>query len=296
MISETRLEKVFNVVNVFMMALFTLIVITPLVYIVMNSFVSLEESLRNPYLIIPSEFDIMAYKIIFTSSNDIINGYKITLFRVIVGTSLNLIFTYFISYTLSKSDLPGIKLLTTFIFIPMVFYGGIIPNYIIVKSTGLSNSIWVYIVPTLVSVFNILLLRNFILEIPASLLESAEIDGASETVKLFYIVVPLSLPALATIGLYYAVAQWNNWFDAFLYISDSEKFPIQLVLRNILYSGQVTFTSNQGSALAEMQKHRPPARTLQNAAVVVTTVPIVLVYPFLQKYFIKGLTAGAVKG
>jgi ABC-type glycerol-3-phosphate transport system permease component len=176
----------------------------------------------------------------------------------------------------------------------MLFGGGLIPTYIVIRNTGLINSFWVYIIPGIMSVWNMLLIRNFIMGIPDSLFESARMDGAGELTTIFRIVLPLSTAALVTIGLFYAVGHWNSWWDAYLYTSKAELQPIQMVLRNILARASLTVKDAQSAAvLADL---KAPTRSIQNAAVVVTTLPILLIYPFLQKYFVKGVMVGAVKG
>jgi putative aldouronate transport system permease protein len=238
--------------------------------------------------------DYTAYKTLFKASSILLSGFQITLFRVVVGTALNLLFTYFVAYALAKRDLVGKSILTFFFFFTMLFGGGLIPTYILIKNLGLINNIWVYILPGLVSVWNMLLLRNFIMTIPESLSESADIDGAGDLVIIFRIILPLTIPALITVGLFYAVAHWNSWWDAYLYVSKPGLAPVQLVLRNILARANITVNAITGGiSSTEIQ---PPSRSIQNAAVVITTVPIVCVYPFLQKHFIKGVLVGAVKG
>jgi putative aldouronate transport system permease protein len=156
------------------------------------------------------------------------------------------------------------------------------------------NNVWVYILPQIISVWNTLLIRNFIMNIPESLEESAEIDGANVIHIIFSIILPLSIPALVTIGLFYAVGHWNSWWDAFIFVSDVRKQPIQLVLRNILASAEMRINAITGSI--DATEIKPPSRAIQSATIVVTTVPIVIIYPFIQKYFIKGIMIGAVKG
>lgn len=297
MVRETGKDRIFNIFNILFMIAFTLVVIIPLLYIVANSFVSLEESARRSIIIIPEKLDLTAYKLMLFGSKDIINGYTITLYRAIVGTSLNMLFSCFVAYTLSRRDLPFRNGITMYLFITMLFSGGLIPYYVVARATGMQNNILVYIVPGLVSVWNVLLLRNFMMEIPESINESAEIDGANQVYILFKLIIPLSVPSLVTVALFYAVAHWNSWFDAYLFMTDSKKFPLQLILRNILIESQLNMSDMKGSQIEEiLSKNRPTVRSVQNAAVVVSTLPIVCVYPFIQKYFVKGIMMGSVKG
>lgn len=294
MVKRSVGEKIFNSLNIFIMLLALAAVLLPLLSVVSTSLVSAQEIARKPFVLFPEKIDFTAYTTIFMGTRIILDGYKITVMRVIIGTGLNLTFTYFVAYALAKKDLPGRSALTMFFFFTMLFSGGLIPYYIIIKSTGLMDRFWVYIIPGIISVWNTLLVRNFIMQIPESINESAEIDGANDIQKIFRIVLPLSIPALATIGLFYAVAHWNSWWDAYLFVKTPQKQPIQLVLRNILAQAEVRLNSITGKI--EASEIKAPARSIQNAAVVVTTIPVVLIYPFLQKYFIKGIMIGAVKG
>lgn len=287
-------ESVFGVFNAVFLCLLVLVVLLPLVSVVSTSFVSEREIVRRPVMLFPKEPDLTAYRMIFRKGALLFDAYKVTIFRVVVGTVLNLVFTYFVGYALSRKDLPGRTPLTLFFFFTMMFGGGLIPYYIVVKSLGLLNRVWVYVIPGLISVWNVLLMRNFIMNIPVSLIEAAEIDGASQLTIIARLVFPLSLPAMATIGLFYAVGHWNAWWDAYLFVSQPKKQPVQLFLRNIL--AQVTVQMDQMTQRVTIDEVRPPARSIQNAVVVVSTVPIVILYPFLQKYFIKGIMIGSVKG
>jgi putative aldouronate transport system permease protein len=294
MMRRTAGEKAFNLLNVTLLVLLVVAVLVPLLSVVSTSFVSNQELARRSVVIFPDTPDLTAYKIIFRKGGLLFDAYKITLFRVVVGTAVNMAFTYFVGYALSRKDLPGRTGLTLFYFFTMMFGGGLIPYYIVVKSLGLINSIWVYILPGIISVWNMLLMRNFIMNIPVSLTDAAEIDGASQFTVISRIVLPLSLPALVTIGLFYAVGHWNAWWDAYLFVSVPKKQPMQLFLRNVL--AQVLVSISSITAQVSMNEQQPPPRSVQNAVVVVSTVPIVVVYPFLQKYFIKGIMIGSVKG
>ena len=297
MIKESGKEKLFDIFNISYMIIFLLVIVVPLLYIVVNSFVSLEESSRRAVIIIPEKLDLTAYNLILFGSTDIISGYTITLFRTIVGVSLNMLFSCFVAYILSRRDLPFRNIITMYLFITIMFGGGLIPYYVVAIATGMQNNIWVYIIPGLISVWNVLLLRNFMMEIPESINESAEIDGANQVYILFKLIIPLSVPSLVTIALFYAVGHWNSWFDAYLFMTDANKFPVQLILRNILITAQLNMSDLKGSQLEEMMRNaRPSERSIQNAAVVVSTLPIVCVYPFIQKYFVKGIMVGSVKG
>jgi putative aldouronate transport system permease protein len=276
------------------MMLLAIVVLIPIFSVVSLSLASAAETAQNRTMLFPKKANFAAYKTLFEASSIIINGYKVTLFRVVVGTAINLLASYFVGYALARRDLPGRAGITFYFFFTMLFGGGLIPTYIVVKNTGLINSIWVFIIPGIISVWNMLLIRNFIMGIPDSLFESARMDGAGELVTIFRIVLPLSTAALVTIGLFYAVGHWNAWWDAYLYTSKPELQPVQMVLRNIL--ARANLTVNEAAAASVLAEGKAPSRAIQNATVVITTLPILVLYPFLQKYFVKGVMVGAVKG
>ena len=290
---KTMEDRIIETIVYIVLTILMLIVVFPMISVVSTSLVSALEIARRRLVIWPEMIDLTAYKSLFSEGSIILNGFRITIFRIVIGTSLNLIFTYFVSFALANRKLPGRGAITFFFFFTMLFGGGLIPYYIVVRSTGLINNFWVFIIPGLMSVWNMLLIRNFIMAVPESIFESAEIDGAMELQIIFIIVLPLSIPALVTIGLFYAVGHWNSWWDAYLFTSKPDLAPIQLVLRDILARANITVNALSAKAASEI---KPPSRAIQNAAVIVTTVPIVLIYPFLQRYFIKGVMVGAVKG
>lgn len=286
----SRGDRIFEFFNYLFLTLLTLAFIVPLLFVLSSSFVSAAEQVRRgTFILIPQEFDFAAYQRIF-SSRTIWTAYGVTLFRVIVGVAFNLFFTATFAYVLSKKGLPGRNILTLFIFIPLVFGGGLIPTFLTVDAVGLRNSVWALIIPSLVNPFWLLIMRNFFMTIPAELEEAATIDGASPLTVLFRIVLPLSMPILATIGLFYAVFHWNAWFDAAIYIDSVSKQPVQLLLRNVLQSGVIM---DQVAGATDVQ---PPSSALKAALTVITALPILCVYPFLQRYFVKGVLIGGVKG
>ena len=292
---ENSSDRIFRFCISALMLLVLAATLLPLLNVVSTSLVSAEELGRKRFILLPDTVDFGAYRTLFSKSSMLLDAYAVTLFRVAVGTLLSLLTTYGLAYGLATRNLPGRTGITLFVFITMLFNGGMIPYYITIRSLGLMNSIWVYIYPMMISAWNAMLLRNFIMNIPDSLNESAELDGANEAVILFRIIFPLSLPAMATIGLFYAVGQWNSWWDAYLFVSDSNKQPVQLLLRNILSSSTVNLSKGSASARG-ISGVSAPTRSIQTAAVIVSTVPVLFVYPFLQKYFVKGVMVGSVKG
>ena len=225
---------------------------------------------------------------------NIVRAYSNTLFRVFVGTGLNLVVTISLAYGLSKDNLKGKTVITGFVFFTMLFSGGLIPTFILVKGLGLIDSRWAMVLPCLVNTWNLLIMRNFFYAIPKSLEEAAVIDGANDIQILTKVVLPLSKASIATIGLFYAVSHWNAWFDAMLYINKTPLLPMQNILRNI-----ITAASSIGDLGAEAYNSLdvvPPSQSIRAATIVITTLPILVVYPFVQKYFVKGVMVGSVKG
>ncbi|MBY3620987.1 carbohydrate ABC transporter permease [Acinetobacter sp. CUI P1] len=289
MINLTVGEKVWQAVVYFILILLALLCLLPFLYVVAVSVTPESEVLRRGIVIIPESFTFLAYKEVFIS-HGIGQAYKITLFRTIVGTVLNVFFTVIAAYPLSKKYLPGRSPFLLFIVFTMMFGGGLIPTYLLIRSLGLLNSPWVLIIPQLISAFNLVIIKGFFEQLPAEIEESARVDGASELQSLWRIILPLSLPVLSTISLFYAVGHWNSYFDAIVYINDSNLMPLQVILRNIL----LNVATQSADSLANTGAVSTFA--IQMAAVVVTTVPILIVYPFMQKHFTKGVLLGSVKG
>ena len=215
-----------------------------------------------------------------------------TIMRTLIGTTLNIAVTTLLAYPLSKQYYPPRKALTALIVFTMWFSGGLIPSFLLNKSLGLLNNFWVYILPSMVNAFNLIVMRNFFSQIPDSLEESAKLDGANDLRVFFSIYLPLSTAAIATITLFYAVYHWNSWFDSMLYMNRKEMWTMQYTLRQLIDSATVTDITVVGSAMDFI----PPAETVRMATIVIATVPILCVYPFLQKYFVKGMLVGSVKG
>ncbi|WP_214626217.1 carbohydrate ABC transporter permease [Paenibacillus agaridevorans] len=246
---------------------------------------------RYGFHLFPTKLDFSGYERVFNYSV-IWTSYGNTIVRTLLGTVITLILTFLGAYPLSKRSLPNRKLWTGVIVLTMFFSGGLIPSYLLIKNIGLMNSVWALVLPGAVSAFMLLIVRNFIAALPESLEESAKIDGANEIVVLFRIVLPLSLPIIATVGLYSGVGHWNAWFDSMIYIQDESKQVLQMILRRILLEGQdVASESGSGSHAAVVN-----SETVKMAALIVSILPILLVYPFLQKYFVKGTLMGSVKG
>lgn len=291
-IKPTTSERIFDAANIVFLIFLSLMFVIPFLAVLSTSFISAEESMRRgAFVLIPERLDFAAYDVLLNRGKIILNAYQVTIFRVIVGTILNLLFTSMLAYGLARRSLPGQNALVLFIFLTMIFQGGLIPNYMLMDTLGLKDTLWVLILPSLISAWNLFILRNFFMGLPEELEESAVIDGATPLLILFKIVIPLSMPAMATIGLFYAVHHWNDWFGASIYMNDVNKMPVQVIMRNILLTG-----ITQNEAQLEYVSNPPPAATLKSAVIIISTLPILFAYPFLQKYFVKGVMVGSIKG
>jgi len=281
----------FDVFNYFFMAFLALIFIIPFWSTIVTSVVSNAERVRRGmFIFYPEKFDWSAYNAILKRGSEIYSGYRITLFRTLFGTVCSMFVTVLMSYGLSKRDLPGRNMITFLVYFTMLFSGGLVPTFLIVKFTGLYNNLLAYIIPGLVSAWNMLLMRNFFMQVPDDLEEASIIDGASPPTVLFRIVLPLSVPSLVTIALFYAVGQWNAWFDAVIYINDRNKLPLQTILRNLIVASRIELITDM------FTEAPPPLESVKGATIIVSTLPIMLLYPFLQKYFVKGVMIGSLKG
>lgn len=237
----------------------------------------------------PKGFQLDTYNLVF-KNRMILVGYKNTIFYVVVGTSINLILTIFGAYALSRNDVPGKNAIMMIIIFTMFFRGGMIPEFLINKSLGIYDNRLAVILPYAISVYNLIIMRTFFQNIPVSLEESAKIDGANDFTILFKIMIPLAIPSIAVVGLYYGVEHWNSYMRSLIYLRNRELFPLQIILREILLQ-------NQNEALQSATDTTfAYAENLKYATIVVATVPILCVYPFLQKFFVKGVMIGAVKG
>lgn len=287
-------DRIFDTANIIVLGIIAIITLFPLYYVFVVSFTDPAEYIQKQgYILFPEKWTLDSYKYLLSTSAfqsaTMISGFLAT-----VGTALSLVITAALAYGLSRKRLQGRRLIMLLILITLLFSPGLIPPYLLVRDLGLINSVWSLILPVLTSGWYVILMKSFFDSIPVELEESAIIDGSTDIGVFFRIVLPLSLPALAAFGLFYAVAYWNTFFSAVLYINDHAKWPLQLVLRNMLIDSS---TQAGGSAAAEMMAEQNiPTETLKMAAVVIATLPILCVYPFLQKHFAKGVMLGSVKG
>jgi len=287
-------SRIFDIANYLIVTLIALTTIFPFIYIIGASFATEYEIATRPMFIIPQDVTTAAYEFIF-SSNKILRGFGNSLFITVCGTAINLFFTVTMAYALSKSRLRGRNFFLNMVIVSMFFSGGMIPGYIVVANIlNLKNTYWSVLLPGAISAYNMMIVKNFFQGIPQELEESAAMDGCTDIGVLLRIVLPLSLPVLATFGLFYAVGHWNAYFGAMIYMKTAkEKWPLQVLLREliILSNGTAGDMNNLDPEFVQ-----PPEQSVKMAVIVVSTVPIMCVYPFLQKYFVKGVMVGALKG
>lgn len=287
-------NKIFNVNTLILLfvVVIAILCLVPMVLMLMISFTDEAEIVRNGYSLIPQAFSLEAYKMLFENGKQMLNSYGITILVTVVGTIAATLITGMASFAISNPWVKNRDKLSMYFFIPMVFSGGMVPWYMINKAIGLTDNLFALIIPTLIfNPFNMYLVRNYMKELPVSLLESAKLDGANDMVIAFRIYFPLSLPILATIALFYSIGYWNDWWNAIMLVSDIDLYPVQYFLLK-LKSDSTMLSHMQrigGSALQ-------PSESLQMATGIITIGPIILVYPFLQRYFVKGLIVGSVKG
>ena len=287
-------SRIFDIANYLIVTLVALTTIFPFIYIIGASFATEYEIATRPLFIIPQNASTAAYEYIF-SSNKILRGFGNSIFITVCGTAINLFFTVTMAYALSKTRLRGRNFFLNMVIISMFFSGGMIPGYIVIANIlNLKNTYWSVLLPGAISAYNMMIVKNFFQGIPQELEESASMDGCTDIGVLLRIVLPLSLPVLATFGLFYAVGHWNAYFGAMIYMKTAkEKWPLQVLLREliILSSGTAGDMNNLDPEFIQ-----PPEQSVKMAVIVVSTVPIMMVYPFLQKYFVKGVMVGALKG
>ncbi|AEE95351.1 carbohydrate ABC transporter permease [Mahella australiensis] len=284
-------SNVFDIFNYAFLAFCAIITILPFIYVIAASFATDVEIAARPFFLFPKKPTLETYRYIFASES-IIHSLFVSIYVTVVGTLVNLFFTFTMAYPLSKSNIVGKNWIINGIIFCMLFSGGMIPTYIVIKSLHLLDTYWALWLPGAISPFNLFIVRNFFQQLPNELEEAAKIDGCSTIGIFLRIILPLSMPIIATFTLFYGVGHWNNFFGPLLYINDSNKWPLQVMLRNI-----VLLSSGIMSDLSQFDPNFvPPEESLKMGVIVVGTVPILLVYPFLQKYFVKGVLVGSLKG
>lgn len=297
MIKDTFSDKIFKVCNYIFLTIALLIVLYPIIFII-------SASISNPRFVNggemwlwPKGLNIEGYKMVFENKS-IWNGYKNTIIYTLVGTAINLFVTIPGAYALSRKDLVGRGFMMAILVVTMFISGGLIPSYLLIKNLGMINTIWALVIPGAASVYNVIVCRTFFqTSIPGELAESAKIDGASNFTLFTKIVVPLSAPIIAVMALFYGVGHWNSYFGAMIYLKDQDLYPLQLVLRQILVLQQMSGEMSMNSATAELLEHQATvADTVKYAVIIIATLPLIIIYPFMQRFFVKGVMIGSVKG
>lgn len=284
----------FKAVGYPLLCLFGLVCIIPFFLIIASSFTSESYIIKNGYVLWPQEFSTSAYELIFKNPAKILRAYGVTAFVTIVGTALSVFVNAVTGYVLQRKDFKWRNLFSFYFFFTTLFSGGLVPWYILcVKTLHLKNTIWALIIPTIVSVWNIILVKGFMGGIPGEITESAKIDGAGDFRIFVKLILPLSKPVVATIGLFTALAYWNDWYMCMLFIDKKELFDLQYLLYQLMGSIKALREIASQSAISVSSM---PIESTKMALTIVATGPIILVYPFVQKYFVKGLTLGSVKG
>lgn len=287
-LGRTRMDVVFEALNYTFLAIIGLVTLYPFWEVFIVSISSYESYLSRNFHVITDRIDLSAYRFILQMPG-LWQSYRVTLFVTALGTTLSVTLTTLTGYVLSKDYIRGRRVIMFLIVFTMLFSGGLIPLYIVVRQTGLMNTPWALMIPQAILTFNLIIMRNFFFTMPDSLEESARMDGASDLTVLLRIVIPLSMPVMSTIALFYGVRLWNDFFGAVMYISDRGKWPLQLFLRAMLFDSEASLQSG-GDDPALL------GQPIKMATVTVAMVPIMAVYPFFQRYFVRGIMIGAVKG
>ena len=282
------------IVNYTLLGLALVIYLYPLIYIVSSSFSSVDAVVKGKVWLFPVDFSLDGYKAVFKSSK-IWTGYLNSFIYMIVGTAINLVVTLMAAYPLSRQDLKGRNAIMMFFTFTMIFSGGIVPTYLVVSKLKLINTIWAMVIPGALSVYFMIIAKTFFqTTIPVELQEAAEMEGCSTPKLIWYIILPLSKAIIAVLLLFYAIAHWNSYFDALLYLNTEDKQPLQIVLREILIRNEQNASMLRDAEL--MEKSEGLKQLLKYSLIVVSSLPVLCIYPFVQKYFVKGVMIGSVKG
>lgn len=284
---KTTQDRVFNGVVVLILGVVGAICLFPLLFVASASLTPFADILKNGgYVLIPSSITFSAYQELLKYAG-VVRAFGVTVTITVLGTLINMVLTTLMSYALSRKELPGRSLFLFMVVFTLLFSGGLIPLYLVVRATGLTNTIWAMIIPNAIWSFNVLVMKSFFENLPGELFEAARMDGSGEFRMLWQIVIPLSVPVMLTIGLFYGVGHWNEYFQGIMYITNTNLYPLQVVIDNILTQSQQSIENVDATV---------PTMTIQMAAVVIASLPIIVVYPFLQKHFTKGMLIGSIKG
>ncbi len=288
-------EKVFNVCNIIMMVFLSVITIYPFWNVFITSISPVGEANTFGLHLYTLHPTFEAYAKVMQNSYLLI-AYRNTIFRTVVGTALNVTLSCIVAYPLSKKYLPLRNLWTGLIVFTMFFSGGLIPTYLLVKDLGLLGTFWALLLPGAIGTYNMIIVRNYFQSLPPDIEESARIDGASEMRVLFQIVLPISVPIIATISLWYAVGHWNAWYDAMIYTSKDNLMVLQLLLRRMVIEGSSQYMESTTITASESSDYVMTPTAIKTTAIIIASAPIIAVYPFIQKYFMKGIMVGSLKG
>lgn len=295
-VSNTKISWV-GLLTHLLFTLITLSMIIPFILVISISFTDDRAILENGYQFIPPVFSTKAYNYIFQAPMLLLRAYGVTIFTTVVGTALSLLVTAMLGYVVSRRDFRYRNPVTFFIFFTMLFNGGLVPSYILITQyLKMGNTIWALIIPSLVSPFYIMIMKGFLSKMPFEIIESAKVDGARELLIFFRIVLPLSAPALATLGLFISFGFWNSWFNALLYIDNEKLVPLQLLLVRILQSIEFLTSNSEFVSQFGVDTSNLPTLSARMAMAILAGLPMVFIFPFFQKYFVQGLTVGSLKG
>ncbi|GIN56252.1 carbohydrate ABC transporter permease [Lederbergia ruris] len=291
---QTIGDRAFGIVNFLLLCLILVIVIYPLIFVLSASISNPELLLKGEIRLLPKEITFDGYAKVF-KNKDVMRGYLNTFIYTGVGTVINLMMTTAGAYALSRKNLYGRNVITALLIFTMFFSGGMIPTYLVIKELHMLNTIWAMVIPGAISVYNLIIMRTFFqTSIPNEIEEAAHIDGCSNLQTLFRIVLPLSTPIIAVMTLFYAVSHWNSFFDGLIYLTDRSKFPLQLILREILIQEDVA--DMDATMVESVVQQAMSVEGMKYALVVVANIPVLIMYPFVQKYFVKGVMIGSLKG
>ncbi|KAB8136772.1 carbohydrate ABC transporter permease [Gracilibacillus oryzae] len=286
-------DKMFTIFIYSILIVVACLMLYPLIYVLSASFSNPERTVLGEVWLLPKEFNIESYLTVF-QNEDVLIGYRNTIIYTVFGTAINILFTILIAYPLSRRDFYGKEVITGFIIFTMFFGGGMIPTYLLIKDLGMLDTIWAIVLPGAVSVYNVIIMRTFFQSIPDELREAASMDGCNNITLLVRIILPLSMPIIAVMALFHGVGHWNSYFDALIYLSDEDKFPLQLFLRQMLIQEDMSAMTSSGTDV--LAEHLLQIEGLKYAVVVVASLPMLIIYPFLQKFFVKGVMIGSLKG
>lgn len=292
-IQDTAGDRMFYRVNAILLMLLTLSVLYPIIYVLANSFSSPAAVSSGKVYLWPLDPSVEGYRRVLENPN-ILRGFLNSVFYTVVGTAINLAMTMIAAYPMARKDLPLRSFFSVLFAFTMLFGGGMIPNYILIMKLGMLNTRWALLLPGALSVYNMIIARTAMQSLPDELLEAAYIDGCSDARYFVRIVLPLSGATIAVLALYYAVGHWNSYFSAFMYLSDRSKYPLQIVLREILIMGQIA--ESDITDLDSAERIQGLSQLLKYALIVISSAPMMLIYPFVQKYFVKGVMIGSLKG